>query len=339
MATRRQRLGRLRNEGIRLADLHMPRIREVTDGYHPDNIHLKIHEGDRFEVSTRIKYNDVLKIYYDCPSECFFEMIERIPCKRLSIYMQYYQPDHAERLNLIIRRHPTRHLKICFRHIHSTLPVDWEHLLAPIPHSNVENLSIKFGYSRTEVHIEFPTIENLLHIVEQVNNSRQLKECYFAISMQMRDYINMISHLRPNGPLIERFEVWLLTGYEPDDYHELLEIMKRNHYLGELISYDIGSVNVVKHAIKMIGLLNRNGRIYMRDAQNQPHYNSKGCELLIKLKKNINATYFHLLENPQLCNIPNVNENNDLNIEQSNDNIDLDTKPPARKKSRISKET
>ena len=221
-------------------------------------------------------------------------------------------------------------MKICFRRNYSRYSYNWTHLLSTIPYSNVEILSVKFGYSRRETEVQFPSYDTLLQIIEIINNSTQLKECYFLIQTEFRDFVSAIRHLRPNGPLIERFEVFEATSAEEqEDHKELLQIVKSNHYIGEIKGFDdwldsAEDCSIEHHTIQMIGFLNRNGRIYMRESDNMPYANPKGVEVLIKSKDNLDATYFHLLENPELCNKEEILKN-----------LESETKLPTQKKYRI----
>ena len=120
------------------------------------------------------------------------------------------------------------------------------------------------------------------------------------------DMIKVTPLLRPTGPLIEYFEVTSIGGRPTQSEFNLFSATITNN------PNDLGIINAVPDWLgngdnsseylqtAIVQKLNISGRNYMVE---QGGNSSLGVAVLANVSDSFDSLYFHLRENPNLCNI------------------------------------
>ena len=106
--------------------------------------------------------------------------------------------------------------------------------------------------------------------------------------------------------LIKKFEVQMVGIPSKSQYQRFVTAIENNYNLGDIdlpdwLEDDQCSPEYLQ--ADFLKRLNCNGRNYL--AQEQPD-RRPGVDLLIAISNCLDALYFHLKENPDLCNIKNI---------------------------------
>ena len=178
---------------------------------------------------------------------------------------------------------------------------DWNDCLACSSsfgsHSKLEELGVlvRFSYSGNKNY-------NPVKAVERFCQSTTLKKVVFPGWPSGKEYIQCISMLIQSETPMEVFEFRhckYIDKSNPkfktkEEYYEALEISRNSH-----IAFQCSSR---WKELNTICKLNKNGpRRYLFEGE--PQNNKKlGVDVLIGVNDDLDALYFHLLENPNLCN-------------------------------------
>jgi hypothetical protein len=109
----------------------------------------------------------------------------------------------------------------------------------------------------------------------------------------LKDYLECVEAIQSNTTL-KKLELHEEDYFvDPDEFEELIPVLKKNYGLEYFLGLRIGAGD-----IGSIFDLNRAGRRYLvQDGSSI----SKGVDVLSRVSSDINSVFFHLLENPRLC--------------------------------------
>ena len=174
--------------------------------------------------------------------------------------------------------------------------MDWDALFVNIPQSNIESLTIGIPFWETS-YANMPTLTKL---VNHINTCTKLKiESLGRLMVSARDLVDVLPLLCPTGPLIEEFEAITIENPTDSECKDFLTVVTNNHNLG-LIDFIGSQNNSLFDQTSMVMVLNCNGRNYMAQ---QNTNRALGVALLATVEDSIESLYFHLQENPILCNV------------------------------------
>jgi hypothetical protein len=114
-----------------------------------------------------------------------------------------------------------------------------------------------------------------------------------SLDAGLEDYLACVDAIHPNTALKSLELRYVPPGVDDDEMKDLIPVLKKNYGLEEIRGLRLGAGDV-----NSILQLNRAGRRYLIEDGSSI---LKGVAVLSRVSNDINSVFFHLLENPRLC--------------------------------------
>ena len=210
------------------------RINEQKTNFNVDNIRVWINEDMFWNYAQSERGDGIRNIQIGIPENQIEDMVLCSEVPHVSVELEDYSWQRLWRICRIIDYHPfLRHFYVSFLF---GWKCDWNTLLWRLPTSRIQTLSVTFGTVNGIVSVDWITRDQMRQIVEAVNSSPHLKRVVLAIDCPLPAFIDGLSMLRRNGPMIEHFEVDVRGLPTQEEAMWILEIAKDNYFLGEILA-------------------------------------------------------------------------------------------------------
>ena len=255
---------------------------------------------DSFASNRVIPTNVELRMH--CPTTIMEGIALNSTLHTLDLNLNSWEESLGNLVSEVIGHHPT--LKVLNLWFNDFRYRNWHLCLSSLPHSKLEELVVTGSGFIEEMSLER---EDLMKVVDYACQNKTLKTLYLDWVESNRDILDCLPKFYQSGSQIE--SVGFGRGQDPylteKEYEELLNIARQNYNISQY--QDLFLLNEKLPELDAICELNKSGRRYVLD---QPNDREKGVDVLAGVSDNLDAIYFHLLENPNLCNIHGEDQGN-----------------------------